>query len=69
MLIWLLEQFDPLLTQVSEATAGDSRIFLTARIAMASVLSFLIALIAGRPAIRWLRNCAPERINLSLIHI
>lgn len=63
MLIWLLEQFDPLLTQVSEATAGDSRIFLTARIAMASVLSFLIALIAGRPAIRWLRNCAPERIN------
>ena len=63
MLIWLLEQFDPLLTQISEATSGDSRIFLTARIAVASVLGFLFALFGGGPAIRWLRERTPERID------
>jgi phospho-N-acetylmuramoyl-pentapeptide-transferase len=63
MLIWLLEQFDPLLTQVSEATTGDSRIFLTARIAVASVLGFLFALLGGGPAIRWLRERFTERID------
>lgn len=63
MLIWLLEQFDPLLTQVSEATSGDSRIFLTARIAVASVLAFLFALIGGNPAIRWLTSRFTERVD------
>lgn len=63
MLIWLLEQFDPLLTQVSQATSGDSRIFLTARIAVASVLGFLFALIGGNPAIRWLRSRFTERVD------
>lgn len=63
MLVWLLEQFDPLLTHVSQATSGDSRIFLTARVAAASVIAFLLALIGGTPAIRWLRANFPERVD------
>ncbi len=63
MVIWLLEQFDPLLRRVSQATSGDSTIFLTARVALSSVLGFLLALILGGPAIRWLRKRAPERVD------
>lgn len=63
MLLWLLQQFDPLASGVAEATAGDSRVLLTARIAMASVVAFLMALIIGGPAIRWLRKKCPERID------
>jgi phospho-N-acetylmuramoyl-pentapeptide-transferase len=63
MLLWLLDQFAPLLEQLEVHTAGDSRVFLTARVALASITSFLMALILGPLAIRWLKARFPERID------
>lgn len=44
-------------------SSGDSRVFLTARIALASVTSWLLAMILGPRAIRWLKRRFPERID------
>jgi phospho-N-acetylmuramoyl-pentapeptide-transferase len=44
-------------------TAGDSRVFLTARIALAAFLAFVAAIVLGPAAIRWLQARARERIN------
>ena len=63
MLTWLLDRFAPLLEQLELHSAGDSRVFLTARVALASVTSFLMALILGPLAIRWLKARFPERID------
>ncbi|MGE3314160.1 MAG: phospho-N-acetylmuramoyl-pentapeptide-transferase [Planctomycetaceae bacterium] len=63
MLFWLLNQFAPLLERLELATSGDSRVFLTARTALASVLSFLMAMILGPAAIRWLKARFRERID------
>lgn len=60
MLVWLLKQYPNLLAGVS---TGDSQVFLTARIALATVVSFLTALILGPHAIRWLKGRFRERID------
>lgn len=62
MLIWFIEQFAPLLEQVELHSAGDSRSFLTARVALASLSSFLLAILFGPLAIRWLKSRFTERI-------
>jgi len=63
MLVWLLHHFASLLEQVESHSTGDSRVFLTARIALASVTSFLLALLFGPIAIRWLKANFAERID------
>jgi len=63
MLLWLINQFAPLTEQMEIYSAGDSRVFLTARIASASVTSFLMALLLGPAAIRWLQQRFRERID------
>lgn len=63
MVIWLLKTFSPLLEQLEVLSTGDSRVFLTARIALASLSSFLIALLLGPLAIRWLEKRFRERVD------
>ncbi|MFN0196475.1 MAG: phospho-N-acetylmuramoyl-pentapeptide-transferase [Planctomycetaceae bacterium] len=63
MLIWLLHHIAPLLEQVELHTAGDSRVFLTARVALATMTSFLTAILIGPAAIRWLKKHFRERIG------
>lgn len=63
MLIWLLKHFAPLLEKFELYSSGDSRVFLTARIALASVTSFLMAMLLGPFAIRWLKKRFPERVD------
>jgi phospho-N-acetylmuramoyl-pentapeptide-transferase len=63
MLVWLLNRFAPLLAQMELHSSGDSRVFLTARTALASLTSFLIAILLGPIAIRWLKARFQERID------
>ena len=62
MLVWLYNRFGPLLEQMELLTSGDSRVFLTARVALASVTGFLVSLLFGPLAIGWLRSRFRERI-------
>lgn len=62
MLVFLLHYFGPLLERLEVFAAGDSRVFLTARTALASLSAFLFALLLGPYAIRWLKRHARERI-------
>lgn len=62
MLVFLLHYFGPLLERLEVFAAGDSRVFLTARTALASLSAFLFAIILGPFAIRWLKRHARERI-------
>ena len=63
MLVWLFREFAPLLDQMETLSSGDSRVFLTARTALASVTSFLLAIMFGPVAIRWLKSRFRERID------
>ena len=63
MLVWLLNRFSPLLEQFELYSSGDSNVNLTARTAMASVTSFLVAIMLGPAAIRWLKSRFRERID------
>jgi phospho-N-acetylmuramoyl-pentapeptide-transferase len=62
MLIWLLQHFGSFWQGLESHASGDSRIFLTARTALASVTSFLLAVTLGPIAIRWLKDRFRERI-------
>lgn len=62
MLVWLLNHYGSALESVAGVSTGDSRVFLTARIALAAVISFITALIFGPYAIRWLKQRFRERI-------
>lgn len=62
MLIWLLHHFGPLLERLEPHAAGESRVFLTTRTALASLTAFLIAILLGPLAIGWLRSRFRERI-------
>ncbi|MDB5388612.1 MAG: mraY [Planctomycetaceae bacterium] len=62
MLVFLLHYFGPALERLEFFSAGDSRVFLTARIALASLSGFLLALLLGPLAIHWLKRHARERI-------
>jgi phospho-N-acetylmuramoyl-pentapeptide-transferase len=63
MLVWLLEHFGSLLREFEIHTSGDSRVFLTARTALASVTAFAISLLLGPFAIRQLKRRFRERID------
>lgn len=63
MVIWLLKTFSPLLEQLEVLSTGDSRVFLTARIVLASISSFLFAILLGPLAIRWLEKRFRERVD------
>jgi len=62
MLVWLIGHFRPLLEQMELLTTGDSRVFITARVALAGVTSFVAAIILGPFVIRWLKGRFQERI-------
>ncbi|MFO1045899.1 MAG: phospho-N-acetylmuramoyl-pentapeptide-transferase [Planctomycetaceae bacterium] len=63
MLVWLLQQYASFFERLSGASTGDSRVFLTARMALAAMVSFLTAVICGPFAIRWLKSRFRERID------
>lgn len=63
MLNWLLQHFAPLLEQIELMTSGDSQVFLTARTALASVTSFLLAILFGPFAIQWLKKRFCEQVK------
>jgi phospho-N-acetylmuramoyl-pentapeptide-transferase len=63
MLLWLIQQFASLDEQMSQHAAGDSRVYLTARIALGAVTAFLGAILVGPAAIRWLQGRFTERID------
>ncbi len=62
MVLWLLQHVWPFFHQVERHTSGDSRVYLTFRIAMASVTAFLFALLLGPFAINWLKKHFRERV-------
>src|SRR5579863_7686790 len=62
VLIWLLHHFGPLLERLEPRAAGESRVFLTTRTALASLTAFLIAILLGPLAIKWLKTRFRERI-------
>ena len=47
MLVWLLKFAPAFFERVAGVSTGDSQVFLTARIALATVVSFLTALFMG----------------------
>lgn len=63
MFLWFVQYFSPLLEQLESRTTGDSRIYLTARTAAASVSAFLLALVLGPVVIRLLRARFRERVH------
>lgn len=63
MIPWLLQHLVPLAEQMEQHASGDSRVYLTARTAMAAVTSFLAAIILGPFAIRWLKARCRERVD------
>lgn len=62
MLIWLLHNVGPFWQRLEPFASGDSRTFLTARTALASLTSFLLAVLFGPFAIRWLKTHFRERV-------
>ena len=63
MLVWILNRFGPVLEQLELYTSGDSRVFLSARTALASLTAFLMTLLLGPIAIGWLRTRCRERVD------
>jgi phospho-N-acetylmuramoyl-pentapeptide-transferase len=63
MLVWLLNQYAPFFERLSGVSTGDSTVFLTARMALAAIVSFLTAIVCGPIAIRWLKGRFRERID------
>ena len=63
MIPWLLQHLVPLAERMEQHAAGDSRVYLTARIALAAVTSFLAAILLGPHAILWLKSRFRERID------
>lgn len=62
MFVWL-QHFAPLLERFEQLFSGDSRMFLTARTALAGGTSFLLCMLLGPLAIRWLQSRFRERIG------
>lgn len=63
MVPWLLHHLVPLAEQMEQHVAGDSRVYLTARAALAAFTSFMAAIMLGPYAIRWLKSRYCERID------
>jgi phospho-N-acetylmuramoyl-pentapeptide-transferase len=62
MLLWLLQRFGPWLERLEPQAAGESRAFITSRAALASLTAFVLAILLGPLAIRWLAARFRERI-------
>ena len=63
MLLWLLHRYGHLLEHLEPAdVATETRVFITSRTALASFTAFLLAVIFGPAAIRWLKGRFRERI-------
>ena len=62
MILWLIKRFQGISDSVTATTTGDSVVYLTARIAAASLLAFLAAVVLGPFVIRWLKKRFRERI-------
>lgn len=62
MFVWL-QHFAPLLERFEQLFSGDSRVFLTARTALAGGTSFLLCMLFGPLAIRLLQRRFRERIG------
>lgn len=69
MFLWLLRESGPLSDRMNAVAAGDSRIYLTARIAAATVTAFVAAIVFGRPAIRWLASRFRERVDSASVRL
>lgn len=63
MLVWLLHHFGSFFERFEQQFSGDSRVFLTARTAIAGMTSFFLCMCFGPLAIRWLRRRFLERIG------
>jgi phospho-N-acetylmuramoyl-pentapeptide-transferase len=63
MLVWLTQASTGFGSGWTAVSTGDSRAFLTSRIALAACLSFVLALIFGPFAIAWLKARFQERID------
>lgn len=63
MLHWLLHQYGDTLNRLEFVVPGDTRVYLTARTALAAATSFLVAWLFGPIAIRWLKANFQERID------
>lgn len=63
MFYWIIKEYSSLLERLEIHSSGDSRVFLTARIALASLTSFVLAIGLGPVAIRWLKKRFRERID------
>ncbi|HEY0982659.1 phospho-N-acetylmuramoyl-pentapeptide-transferase [Schlesneria sp.] len=62
MLVWLLNYYGSAVESLAGVSTGDSRVFLTIRIALATLISFTTALFFGPYAIKWLKLRFRERI-------
>ncbi len=63
MLLWLIARFAVSPDAVASPLSGPSPVFLTARIGLAAVVSFLAAVLLGPRCIAWLRGRFSERID------
>lgn len=63
MIPWLLQNLSLFAEHVEQRAAGDSRIYLTLRIALATITSLLLVICLGPITIRWLRRNFGERID------
>ena len=63
MLIWLIDRFAAAPDSLAPGMSGPSPVFLTARIGLAAVVSFLAAIRLGPRCIAWLRVRFSERID------
>lgn len=63
MFLWLLRESGSLFDRLNAVAAGDSRIYLTGRIAAATVTAFVAAVVLGRPVIRLLSERFRERVD------
>lgn len=63
MLYWWLRQSQQWGEQWESVSSGDSRVYLTARTALATVSAFLLALMLGPIAIAWLKQRFQERVD------
>jgi phospho-N-acetylmuramoyl-pentapeptide-transferase len=62
MLHWLLHRYGETLDRL-EWVSGETRVYLTARTALATATSFLVAWLFGPIAIRWLKRNFQERVD------
>ncbi len=63
MLQWLLHRYGDTLDRLEFVSSAETRVYLTARTALATATSFLVAWFFGPIAIRWLKANFQERID------